>query len=82
MWRITTVRPGRHVTAKSSCSPWPAVTTGATVDQSRAKSEVNINVTRTIGAGEWPLSLCAQELALEELSPTPNRSEGIARDDE
>jgi hypothetical protein len=58
------------------------MTTGATVGQSRAKSEVDVNVARTIGAGEWPLSLCAQELALEKLSSAPDRSEGVARDDE
>jgi hypothetical protein len=58
------------------------VTTGATIGQSRAQSEVDINVARTIGPGEWPLSLCAQKLTLEKLSTAPNRSEGIARDDE
>src|SRR6266542_81409 len=82
MRRIATVRPGGHVTAKSCCSARPAVTTGATVDQSRAKCKVSVNVAPTVRADEWPLPLCAQELALEKLSSAPNRTEGVARDHE
>src|SRR6266542_6488682 len=82
MRRIATVRPGGNVTAKSCCSAWPAVTTGATVDQSRAKCKVSVNVAPTVRADEWPLPLCAQELALEKLSSAPNRTEGVARDHE
>jgi hypothetical protein len=58
------------------------MTTGATVDQSRAKCQVGVDVTCPVGAGEWPLSLCAQELALEKLSSATNCTKGIARDDE
>src|SRR6266496_1643657 len=82
MQRITAIGPGHHVTANACCSAWPSVTPGATVDQSRAKCEVRVNVAHTVRAGEWPLPLCAQELALEKLSSAPNRTEGVARDHE
>src|SRR6266536_1805303 len=82
MGRIAAIRPGHHVAAESRRPAWPAVTTGATVGKSRTECEVSVNLARAVRTGERPLALYAQELALEKLSPAPNRTEGIAGDDE
>ena len=57
------------------------MTARATVRQARANSADGVDVAVAITI-IWSLSLVACELTLKDLSPAPNRAEGIAVDDE
>jgi hypothetical protein len=77
--RIATIRPRYNIAAKTTTATRSAMTPGATVRESGAKSQIVIDVANTVFS-EWAVTLAAEKLALEKLTSASDSAKWIATD--
>jgi hypothetical protein len=83
MGRVPAVGSSDYVTTKACGATWKSVTGCATIGQTRADNEINLDICLAIAfTGDWSKSFSTQELSLKELATATDCAEGIARDDE